>query len=318
VTDFAPTSGSSPDHTVEGRAWRGAAALVAVAFATSVAQPSVLVAVPLLILIGMGGVRGNAMFVATAFAMLVVLLGARDGFWYAERAWALVAGGLFTALSIGRPGWTLTSRALASVGGAVATCAGLLALRADAWATVNWAISDRLRAGFATWLDAITVLRDGQAPSPALVSAIYRTVEAQVAVFPALLAIETMAALAATWWLYVRIVHRSDEGLGPLGRFRFNDHLVWLMIGGLALVAGWANEGVTRLGANLAVFMAAMYAVRGLAVGVSVSGGISLLGTTMIVLGVLFAAPVVIGFAVLLGVADTWLDLRARAESMAA
>ena len=309
-------SDSTP--SASGRAWRGAAALVAVAFATSVAQPSVLVAVPLLVLIGMGGVRGGATFIATVLAMLVVLVGPRDGFWYAERAWALVAGGLFAAFSIALPRWSLTSRTLASVGGTVAAFAGLLAFRADAWASVDWAISDRLRAGFATWLDAITVLRDGQAPSQALVSAIYRTVEAQVAVFPALLAIETMAALGATWWLYVRIVHRTDDGLGPLARFRFNDHLVWLMIGGLALVTGWASEGVTRIGANLAVFMAALYAARGLAVGVAVSGGISLLGITMIVLGVLFAAPVVIGFAVLLGVADTWLDLRARAESMAA
>lgn len=308
----------SREPSVDGRAWRVAAALVAVAFATSVAQPSVLVAIALLVLIGMGGVRGVGTFVATVLAMLVVLLGPRDGFWYAERAWALVAGGFFAAFSIGRPGWSVTSRALASVGGALGAFLGLLAVRTDAWSSVDWVVSDRLRAGFATWLDAITVLRDGQAPSPALVSAIYRTVEAQIAVFPALLAIETVAALAATWWLYVRLVHRSDGGLGPLARFRFNDHLVWLLIGGLALVTGWASEGITRLGANLAVFMTALYAARGLAVGVAVSGGISLFGTAMIVLGLLFAAPVVIGFAVLLGVADTWLDLRARAESMAA
>jgi hypothetical protein len=63
--------------------------------------------------------------------------------------------------------------------------------------------------------------------------------------------------------------------------------------------------------------MAALYAVRGLAVGVSVSGGISVIGYTLIALGILFAAPAVLGFAVILGVADTWLDLRARAESMA-
>jgi hypothetical protein len=302
----------------ERRAWRGAAALLAVAVATSIVRPSVLVAVPLLVLIGMGGVRGGATFVATVLGMLVVLFGPRDGFWYAERAWALVAGGVFAACSMARPAWSLTSRALTSVGGAVLAFAGLLAVRTDAWATVDWTVSDRLMAGFATWLDALTVLRDGQAPSPALVSAIYRTVEAQASVFPALLAIETVAALGATWWLYVRIVHRTDDGLGPLARFRFNDHLVWLMIGGLALVTGWASEGVTRIGANIAVFMAALYAVRGLAVGVAVGGGLSLLGTTMIVLGMLFAAPAVIGFAVLLGVADTWLDLRERARSLTA
>ncbi len=299
------------------RGWLRAGALLGIALATSVAQPTALVAIPLLVLVGMGGIRSVGTFVATVVAMLFVLLGPRDGMWYAERAWALIAGGVFTAVSIARPGWRLSSRALVSIAGTAAVFGAFLVSSAGAWDVIDWTVSDRLRAGFATWLDAITVLRDGRAPSPALVSAIYRTVEAQVTVFPALLAIETMAALAVAWWLYVRLVHRTDDGLAPVAGFRFNDHLVWLMIGGLALVAGWASEGVSRLGANVAVFMAALYAVRGLAVGLFVSGGFSLFGYVMMGLGILFAAPVVVGFAVLLGVADTWLDLRERAGSLA-
>ena len=72
-----------------------------------------------------------------------------------------------------------------------------------------------------------------------------------------------------------------------------------------------------RIGANLAVFMTALYALRGAGVVVFINGGLSLLGALMFILGVLFAAPVVVGFAALLGIADTWLDLRARAEAMA-
>jgi len=307
-----------PVESDERRGWRRAAALVVVAFATAIVQPSVLIAIPLLVLIGMGGMRGRSTFVATAFAALLVMLGPRDGFWYAERAWGLLAGGAFAVYSVVLPKWKMTARALASIATSVAAFAGFLSLRADGWATLDWTVSDQLRGGFTTWLDAITILREGRTPSPALVSAIYRTVEAQVSIFPALLAIETMAALAVAWWLYVRLVDKSDTGLEPVSGFRFNDHLVWLMVGGLALVAGWTGEGVTRIGANVAVFMAALYAVRGLAVGVFVTGGISMFGYAMIALGVLFAAPAVLGFAVLLGVADTWLDLRTRAASMAA
>jgi len=301
----------------EGSGWRRAAVLVGIAFATSIAQPSVLIAIPLLVFIGMDGVRSRNTFVAAVFALVVVLLGPRDGLWYAERAWGLLAGGAFVAFSVLLPRWRVTARGLASIAVAVASCAVFLAVRADAWMTLDWTVSDQLRGGFATWLDAIRVLREGKTPSPTLVSAIYRTVEAQVSVFPALLAIETLAALGAAWWLYARLVDRGGSALASVSTFRFNDHLVWLLVGGLMLVAGLAGEGVTRIGANVAVFMAALYAVRGLAVGVFVSGGISVIGYTLIALGILFAAPAVLGFAVILGVADTWLDLRARVESMA-
>ncbi len=308
----------SPDGPAPAgaRGLRRAVALTAVVFLAAIVQPAVLIGIPLLVLIGLAGIRSVTAFMVSVVAMAFVVLGPRDGLWFAERAWCLVAGGAFAAWSIAFPAWRLTSRALASIGSAVAACFAFLALRTDAWATLDWTVSDRLRAGFAAWLDALTVLRDGQVPSPALVSAIYQTFEAEAAVFPALLAIETMCALGVAWWLYLRLVAPGAQALGPVSRFGFNDHLVWLMIAGLVLVTGWASDGATRIGANLAVFMAALYAARGLAVGVFVSGGLSLFGSVMIVLGMLFAAPVVVGFAVLLGVADTWLDLRARVSAL--
>ncbi|MDH3424298.1 MAG: YybS family protein, partial [Gemmatimonadota bacterium] len=178
-----------------------------------------------------------------------------------------------------------------------------------------WTISDQLRGGYTTWLDAMTILRRGEPVSPALVSAIYRTVEAQIAVFPALVALESMAALAVAWWLYHRLVFREDRGISPLRTFRFNDQLVWLMVAGLSLITLRVGDGFTRLGANLAVFMGALYALRGLGVVVFVSRGPTFFSATMFMLGFVFAAPVVIGFMVLFGIADSWLDLRERVGS---
>jgi Sec-independent protein secretion pathway component TatC len=63
--------------------------------------------------------------------------------------------------------------------------------------------------------------------------------------------------------------------------------------------------------------MGALYAMRGVGVVVFVNGGLSFIGITLFALGIVFAAPVVLGFAVLLGIADTWLDLRARVGSQA-
>jgi len=306
---------TSPDH---GRGWPRAAGLFALVLAMSVVHPSMLVAVPLLLLLGLRGARGGAVFFVMVMAMLITFAGVRDGLWFAERAWALLLGGAFVALTTLAPAWRVSSRALASVAASASVFGIMMVVRAGAWAAIDWSVTDRLQAGFATWLDAMAVLRDGESLSPSMVAAIYQTAEWEASVFPALVGLESMAALAVVWWIYLRLVDGNDRGIGPLGGFRFNDHLVWLIIAGLALVAVRSGDALTRVGANLAVFMGALYALRGAGVVIFVNRGLSLFGFVMLVLGFLFAAPAVIGFAVIIGIGDTWLDLRARVGARAA
>ena len=248
--------------------------------------------------------------------MFVTLAGQRDPLWYAERGWAVLLGGFFAASTIGFPRWRLVSRSLAAVGGSGVVAGVFYLLRADAWSNLDWGVNDRLSVVLGNVLQGLEVVREGQAVSPALVAAVYRTVELQAAVFPAVLALESMAALGVAWWLYRRLGFHDDQGLAPVRQFAFNDHLVWVLIAGLVLVVTRMSDGAGRVGANLAVFMTALYALRGAGVVAFVNGGLSLFGALMFVLGVLFAAPVVVGFAALLGIADTWLNLRARAEAM--
>lgn len=306
-----PTS-VEPTRTESAGAWRRAVALFFVVLGTAVVQPTLIVAVPFVALAMVAGVRGGTPFFATLLAMVVVMAGSQDAAWFMERAWALTVGGTFVAATALRPDWRLTSRALSAVAGAAVVTAVFLALRSGGWETVDWLVSDQLRGAYATWIDMLTIARQGEAVSPALASALYRTVELQIAVFPALAALESMAALGVAWWLYVRVFTGEDAGLDPVGRFRFNDHLVWVMVAALLLVVVRSGDVVTRIGANLAVFMGALYALRGIGVVVFVNGGLSLLGYALFTVGFLFAAPVVIGFTVLFGIADTWLDLRAR------
>lgn len=172
--------------------------------------------------------------------------------------------------------------------------------------------------GVATAMEALRLLRGGGALPPALVTAVYETVEIQASVFPALLGITSMAALGVAWWGYVRLSSGSDQGLGPLRDFRFNDHLVWVFITGLVLILPRWGEIVARVGANAVVFMGALYAVRGAAVILFLSGGLSLLGYVLLVFGLLFVPPLVLMGALVIGLGDTWLDVRSKAGSGAA
>jgi hypothetical protein len=127
-----------------------------------------------------------------------------------------------------------------------------------------------------------------------------------------------MAALGVAWWAYVRLSSGSDQGVGPLREFRFNDHLVWVFITGLLLILPRWGDLVVRVGANAVVFMGALYAVRGGAVILFLSGGLSLLGYVLLVFGLLFVPPLVLMGALVIGLGDTWLDVRSKAGSKAA
>ena len=74
---------TSPQQLTRG--WPRAAALLGVVLFISVIRPSVLIAIPLVVLFGIRGIRGRAVFIVL-LAMLFAMSGDRDGIWFAERA----------------------------------------------------------------------------------------------------------------------------------------------------------------------------------------------------------------------------------------
>jgi hypothetical protein len=280
--------------------------------AASVVQPSVLVAVPFLILTAFRGLKGAGLFVAAALAMILIVSGPRDGFWFMERGWAVLVGGGFVGVTMAAPEWRLSARLLAAVAGALAVGALILATGAGAWETVDFAVSNAVEGGVATTLQAVELIRGGETLSPALAAAIHQTARAQTDVFPALMAIASMSGLAVAWWLYARLRGEGDQAIGPVKHFRFNDHLVWLLIAGLVLLVTRWGDAVVRVGSNAVVFMGALYALRGSAVFMFISGGLSLFGYVMLAIALVLAAPVVVGVAMVVGIGDTWFDVRAR------
>src|SRR5690606_26584580 len=78
--------------------------------------------------------------------------------------------------------------------------------------------------------------------------------------FPAFLALQTLAALGLAWSLFHRLSRiRLGPQLSTLRGFRFNDQLVWGLIAGIMLLALSPIAEMRWVGVNLLVFFGALY-----------------------------------------------------------
>ena len=131
---------------------------------------------------------------------------------------------------------------------------------------------------------------------------------------PALLALESLAALGLAYSVYNRLsAVKIGPLLGPLTEFRFNDQIIWALAVGLTLSLLPAFSEGRNAGFNLLLFFGTLYAIRGLGVLAWISRGrylfiilLSLIPQGIFLLGLL---------ALALGLGDTWLDLRRRARA---
>jgi hypothetical protein len=133
-------------------------------------------------------------------------------------------------------------------------------------------------------------------------------------VMPALLALESLAALALGWALFHRM---SSVAIGPpLGKlrdFRFNDHLVWGVAVGASVFLLQAFAEGKNAGLNLLLFFGCLYILRGVGILAWMSRSRAL--KWMLVALAVVAWPLVAALAFGLGLGDTWLDLRTRAQA---
>lgn len=305
-----------------GRGWLRALALFAVTLFMAVAEPLALVTVPFMVLVLVLPTPRLSAVVAGVVAALVAFgLGAtRSGLWYLERGWALLLAGWFVALTLRWPRSGFLPRALGAVAGSFGVTALFFAVQPGRWSVVDWAVQDRMAAAWGLVMEAIRAFRaDGGGIAPEILEGVTDMMELQGTIFPSLLGLTSLAGLGVAWWLYVRLARGSDRGVGPLAEFRFNDQLVWVLIVGLVLLlAGW-GDAWARTGGNAVVFMGGLYALRGAAVLVFLNGGISVLGAVALGIGLLVPvlASVILGGALVVGVGDTWFDLRTRAVAAA-
>lgn len=296
------------------RGWLRPLGLLAIAMTVSTGQPLVLIvtAFGILTLIASGGRLGALALAAIGFA-LVYSGQPGEGLWYLERGWAILVAGCFAAITLANPGSSFFLRALLAVAGGSAA-AGILVVALDGWSAVDWIVASRLEAGATSTLQLVR-LTLGPDVEASIVDTVLQSARIQTVVFPALVGLTTLASLGVAWWLHVRLTSGFGGGLGPLRDFRFPDPMVWLLIAGviLVLLAEW-SVGWGRLGTNLVTFMAALYVVRGAGVLLFLSGGVSFGLGILIAIGIFLAGPVLLGGAGVVGLGDSWLDIRERAR----
>ena len=143
------------------------------------------------------------------------------------------------------------------------------------------------------------------------------TPEVALALFPSLLALQSLGALALAWAMYHRVGRaRLGPPLAPLRDFRFSDQFVWGLIAGLVMVVVPGLGALSTFGANLLVFFGVVYALRGMGVLLWFLAPGRLVMALLVTFAVLFWHVLGV-FALGLGLGDTWLDWRARARQNA-
>jgi hypothetical protein len=288
-----------------GPGWGTVLGLTLVVLTFSVIHPLQLMMVPLAFLLVALPPRHPRLLAFAVVLVALAFLGPRGPMWAVERGWALLLSGWFVLSVMAWPRGSFVMRAVTAIGATVLTGGGLIALLGG-WAELDYTIASNYRAmaeAMAAAWPAELVNGDGVVELAASLPA---------KLFPAFLAVGSLAALAVAWWGYRRLSARGQP-LGRLTEFRFPDALVWILIVGLTLLLLPLDDWAPRVGSNLVFFMGALYALRGLAVLVALVLG--LVGPqlpVLIVLGLvgIFLYPIVVAGTLLLGVTDTWLDLR--------
>jgi hypothetical protein len=276
-------------------------------------SPLILVCVPLAVLLLAYEARNP---VALAVAVVIVGLAFRGAanptspVWYWERAWALlVAGGFVLAGLLSRQS-SLVRRSVVAVAIAFAVVAVVGALRPALLAEVDWWIGaqfDRAALAVYQWFQL------GGDAALTITDAIRGVAEIQTLIYPALLGLASLCALGVAWYV-VRRLGGVEGALGPFREFRFSDQLAWLLILGLALFVLPAGQLATRLGENVVAFMGGLYLVRGTAVLIWLGAAVVTSGWSIALWAVaaILLYPVALGAALVMGLSDTWLDLRNR------
>ena len=298
------------------------------------------------------GGRASLAIFWVGIAAITLFTGGGRGSWGAYgtllRAWAIILAGAFGVLAFVDTRRPLFARALSAVAMTLVAALGITtALRAPTSvvghvvageldhrnASVSALLDSWATAEPEAWARIVKQYPAGRSPVDDFSKALTAVSKAGTTAFPALLALQSLAALALAWALYHRLARtRIGPPVAPLREFRFNDQLVWGLIVGLTVLllptvapARAAAFGMLHsFGVNLVVFFLSLYALRGLGViswvlsqrTVWILVGLSVLLAQIPMMQTIATSGLLslITAAGLLGLADTWFDWRRLAR----
>jgi hypothetical protein len=351
MNDVASDPGTQPPELVRERGWwRVVLATLLFLFVTvtpvvriilPIDQPLVLILPSIAACAVAGWWAGGRIASALsciAVAALVLVMFTNEGGTYAYLAvgWTVLLAATFAGLVIlspteqgedGAVKKSFSSQAFAAIALTLVLAAGAtLATKQGATAVKQMVSTEaskrsekslaewRQTTGTKEWADVFAGNPDAKTIASTIEEQLGAAPEVATSLFPSMLALESLIALAIGWAVYHRF---GRERLGPplaaLRDFRFSDQFVWGLVVGLALVVLPGVGSLNVLGANLLVFFGALYALRGVGVALwFLSPGRVLMGF-LIVFALVFGNVLGV-LAVGLGVGDTWLNWRARAK----
>jgi hypothetical protein len=284
--------------------------------AQTLATPVALVALPVVALLVAAGIRSRrTVLLGLPAAVLALwwLLQTGDLPNQVMRA-ALVFTSVTFAVASRRPDLSFTHRALLALGVAALGIAASFVLFGWSWERLHWWVGFQSGAALRLVLSATMVTSDSGSVDldrPNFDEVLNDLVRTSADLFPAALALQLLVCLALAVVVVTRLGRvRFGRPFGPLAEFRFSEHLGWLLAVAIVLLLVPGLGPARPLAVNLLVVMAALYALRGMAVVLS---GLKAVRAGPILYGVAaMAVFFVLPGTVLLGVLDAGLNLRRR------
>lgn len=297
-----------------------------------IAETWVLLAGALAVCAALGWWNGGGIWLVGVAAILAVVVvaapmrGLPATYSLLVRGWVLLLAAAFGVASLLTPSQGFFSRALVAVGIAIVAGFGVAIAAPNGLSSVHDAVQTELTKRTEATLSDMDRTTSDPAwrkmadQSSAIDSTMARSKRAlrelptyTASLVPAILALESLAALALAWAVCQRLrTVPIGPPLGELRQFRFNDQLVWgLAVGATIVILPVFADG-KMAGWNLLTFFGALYLLRGVGV-LSWLARTKWVATLLIVLTI-FGVTIVGALALGVGVVDTWVDWRSRGQ----
>jgi hypothetical protein len=261
--------------------------------------------------------------VATVLAIALMMRGTPSLVEQVSRALAVCFSGAFVVLTL-LGIRSLSTRLIGGTAAAVAITTLWFARLGVRWDGFTAAV-------VGTMWDSLRVWSDRLAPTPidrAMVeamspSALQASEPARMSyqaylmadMFPALLCLGAMFGGWLAWGWYHRIAGRPiGVPPKPISALRFNDQLIWALILAFGLTLFKLPAPVALVSSNLLFVLGALYWARGLAITRYAMAMLPAPPLFKVAVTALLVLPLAFGGWLLMGVADTWLDIRRRLQ----